>query len=218
MRDDRRFVFFDFDGVIADSHAPVLGVAQKVCMHMTLEKHRRHFEGNINDWKLADELDHSSCDHDADWWSLYLPQFEKVHPFPGSIHAVQDLAEKYRLAIISSTVSSPIMEFLKKYDAAHYFEDVLGNDVHPSKVKKMNMLFERYKLSSEHCVFVTDTLGDMREAEKVGVGTIGVSWGFHEKERLLKGNPFKIVEHPHELPETVEEYFARQTLHVQFPR
>jgi phosphoglycolate phosphatase-like HAD superfamily hydrolase len=209
MQDDRRFVFFDFDGVISDSHAPAFEIAQKVCVHMTMEKHRRHFEGNINDWKLADELDHSSCDHDADWWGLYLPEFkQRAHPFPGSIRAVQELAEKYRLAIISSTISSPIMEFLKKYDAAHYFSDVMGNDVHPSKVEKMNMLFERYSLSPEHCVLITDTLGDMREAGHVHVGAIGVSWGYHERERLEKGNLFKIVEHPHELPEAVEAYFA----------
>lgn len=208
MQDDRRFVFFDFDGVIANTYVISFGTAQEVCTHMSLEKYRGHFEGNINDWKLADELDHSSCNHDADWWSMYLPKFNQAHPFPGSIRAVQDLAEKYRLAIISSTVSSPIMEFLKKYDAAQYFEDVLGNDVHPSKVEKINMLFERYSLSPEHCVFITDTLGDMREAEKVRVGTIGVSWGFHEKERLAKGNPFRIVESPHELPAAVEDYFA----------
>lgn len=210
MQDDRRFVFFDFDGVISDSHAIAFEIAQKVCVHMTMEKHRRHFEGNINDWKLADELDHSACDHDADWWGLYLPRFAGVHPFPGSIRAVQDLGEKYRLAIISSTVSSPIMEFLKKYDAAHYFSDVMGNDVHPSKVAKMNMLFERYSLSPEHCVFITDTLGDMREAEHVNVGTIGVSWGYHEKERLAKGNPFRIVDHPQELVAAVDTYFAER--------
>ncbi len=208
MRDDRKCVFFDFDGVIADSHAAAFGTAQKVCKHIDLDKHRRHFEGNINDWKLDDELDHSACQHNVDWWGLYLPLFEKTHPFPGSIRAVQELGEKYRMAVISSTISSPIMEFLTKYDAAQYFDDIFGNDVHPSKVEKMNMLFERYKLAPERCVFVTDTLGDMREAEKVGVGTIGVSWGFHERERLQKGNPFKIVDHPQELPGAVEEYFT----------
>lgn len=208
MQDDRRFVFFDFDGVITDTYALSFGTAQKVCTHMSEEKYRGHFEGNINDWKLADELDHSGCNHDANWWELYLPQFTKAHPFPGSIRAVQDLAAKYRLAIISSTVSMPILEFLKKYDAAHYFDDIFGNDVHPSKVEKMNMLFARYSLAPEHCVFITDTLGDMREAEKVNVGTIGVGWGFHEKERLQKGNPFRIVEHPQELSVAVEEYFA----------
>lgn len=208
MQDDRRFVFFDFDGVIADTLHVAFGTGKKICPAMSEEDHRRKFEGNVNDWFESGFGHSDACRHDLDWWELYLPEFEKAHPFPGSIRAVQDIAEKYRLAIISSTVSSPIMEFLKKYDAAHYFEDIFGNDVHPSKVEKMNMLFQRYSLSPEHCVFVTDTLGDMREAQRVNVGAIGVSWGFHEKERLQKGNPFTIVDHPQELPAAVDEYFA----------
>lgn len=207
-RDDHKFVFFDFDGVIADTWHVAFETGKAICPDMTEEDNRRKFEGNVNDW-FQSRFGHSDkCRHDLDWWEIYLPLFEKAHPFPGSIRAVQDIGEKYRMAVISSTISSPIMEFLQKYDAAQYFDDILGNDIHASKVEKMNMLFERYSLTKDHCVFVTDTLGDMREAEKVGVGTIGVSWGFHEHERLQKGNPFKIVDHPHELSVAVEGYFS----------
>ncbi len=211
MRDDRKCVFFDFDGVIADSFFAAFGTAQKVCKHETEERYREYFEGNIHDAKLQLEgFEHDGCMHDLDWWPTFFAAFAKAHPFPGVIRAVQDIGEKYRMAIISSSISSPIMDFLKKYDASTYFEDVFGSDVHTSKVEKMNMLFARYELSPEHCVFVTDTLGDMREATQAGVGSIGVSWGFHEHERLQKGNPFRIVDHPHELPPAVDEYFARK--------
>lgn len=208
MLDDRTCIFFDFDGVIADTWQMAAAVRKTICPTMTDDQIRQRFEGNVNDAPDKGEGHSALCRHELDWWNLYLPLFENAHPFPGSIRAVQDMAEKYRMAIISSTISSPIIEFLKKYDAAQYFGDILGNDVHTSKVEKMNILFERYELAPAHCVFVTDTLGDMREAEKADVGTIGVSWGFHEHERLQKGNPFKIVDHPHELPGAVNTYFA----------
>lgn len=208
MRDDRRCVFFDFDGVIADTFSAAFFTASVECKHITEEKYRAKFEGNIYNSSHEDGLVHDKCAHDIDWWEVFYPKFQLAHPFPGSIRAVQDLAENYRLAIISSNISSPVVEFLKRFDAAHYFEDVLGGDVHRSKIEKVNMLFARYELAPEHCVFVTDTLGDMREAEKAGVASIGVSWGFHDRARLEKGNPFKIVDHPHELPGAVDAYFA----------
>lgn len=212
MLDDRTCIFFDFDGVIADSFGAAFQTAQAVCLHETEDRYRSYFEGNINDATLPlAGFDHTHCNHELDWWGTYLPLFEKTHPFPGIMRVLHDLAEEYRMAIVSSNISSPVMAYLKRHDAAQYFDDIFGNDVHKSKVEKMNMLFERYELAPAHCVFVTDTLGDMREAEKVGVGTIGVSWGFHEHERLQKGNPFKIVDHPHELPGAVDGYFASQT-------
>lgn len=209
MAAGNKFVFFDFDGVIADSDQIAFECGQITCPGLTKEGNRVKFEGNVNDWFKNTTWHTEKCRHDLDWWEIYLPRFKDVHPFPGSIRAVQDIGEKYPLAMISSTISSPISEFLERYDARRYFKEVFGNDVHASKIEKMNMLFKKYDLRPDDCVFVTDTLGDMREAEKVGVGVIGVSWGFHEHERLQKGNPFKIVDHPHELPEAVEAYFQR---------
>ena len=40
---------------------------------------------------------------------------------------------------------------------------------------------------------MTDTLGDILTANKIGINTIAVDFGFHKKERLKKGNPLKII-------------------------
>jgi len=62
-----------------------------------------------------------------------------------------------------------------------------------SKVEKFKYLFKKYKLKPEDCIFITDTLGDILEGNKVGVRTIAVDFGFHKRDRLEKGKPFKIV-------------------------
>jgi phosphoglycolate phosphatase-like HAD superfamily hydrolase len=84
----------------------------------------------------------------------------------------------------------------------------MGNDVHASKVEKIRMVFSKYNTDAEHCVFVTDTLGDIREANVLNVKSIGVSWGFHEKERLEIGNPFKIIYKPGELLRVINDAFS----------
>ena len=47
--------------------------------------------------------------------------------------------------------------------------------------------------------FITDTLGDIKEANKVGIESIGITWGYQDKAKLQKGNPKKIVDTPTEL-------------------
>lgn len=85
----------------------------------------------------------------------------------------------------------------------------MGADVHKSKAEKFRMLFKHFGEGTRY-VFITDTLGDLREAEKVGVQGIGVTWGFHPRARLERGNPWAIVGTPKELEEKVMEFFNKE--------
>jgi len=58
-----------------------------------------------------------------------------------------------------------------------------------------------------NCVFVTDTLGDMREAAEVGISSIAVSWGFQKHATLEQGKPFRVVDKPADLATAVRAYF-----------
>jgi phosphoglycolate phosphatase len=70
---------------------------------------------------------------------------------------------------------------------------VLGVETHKSKEVKFGIIFEETGLLKDECVFVTDTLGDILEANKVGVRTIAVTFGYHDEKRLAKGNPSVLV-------------------------
>jgi len=129
--------------------------------------------------------------------------------FPGIKAAIKELSDAYKLIVVSSTISAPINELLAKFDLSSFFIEVMGYEVQSSKVEKIKMVFSKYQTSAADCVFVTDTLGDIREAEKTGVGAVGVSWGFHDRETLLRGQPFAIVDSPAALPEAISKYFAK---------
>ena len=201
------FLLFDFDGVIADSFHLAYEVNQKKCPHLTEEEYRRRFEGNIND---AEEPVHTpDCRLDLDFFTEYVPRMQQeVKMFPEMREVITELEKTYTLVAISSTISSPIREFLQSHDLASHFVQIMGNDVHKSKVEKMKMVFAQYDVTADDCVFITDTLGDMREAERVGVGSIGVSWGFQSRETLEKGSSFRIVDTPQELVKGIGEYFS----------
>lgn len=210
---NKRFVLFDFDGVIADSFALCFKINKMVCPDITESDYKKRFEGNINDWDRVANGHTKNCRHDIDFFSEYIPKMkEQVGVVNGMVRVVKELSEKYVLIIISSTITNPIKEFMEKYKLSSYFIEILGNDIHASKIEKIKIVLSKYNFKPTDSIFVTDTLGDMKEATHAGIGTIAVTWGFHEQGTLLKGNPFRVIEKPKDLPAAVSDYFNRQMI------
>ncbi|MDO8444266.1 MAG: HAD hydrolase-like protein [bacterium] len=205
-----KFVLFDFDGVIADSFETAFGAYSEINPRITKEYYRSRFEGNVNDWDDPDKIHLDKKKDETAFFEKYWPRFgAEVKLFPGIKAVLASLAEKYKLVIISSTLTSQIEGFLKKNRLDSFFAEVWGNDIHTSKVEKIKMVFEKFNISPDDCVFITDTLGDVREADETGVGAIGVTWGFHNDETLLRDKSFGLVHKPSELPGIISDYFNR---------
>lgn len=153
------------------------------------------------------------CRH-ADFWDHYIPRLKDEGTLvPGMDAAISALADGHRMVIVSSGQTPFIENFLAENTLLGYFSGILGNDIHKNKEEKIRMVFEKYDISPSDCVFITDTVGDVREAAKMGVGAIGVTWGYHEPERFSKVDHFRLVHTPESLPSSVADYFAyTQTL------
>ncbi len=205
----KKHIIFDFDGVIIDSFQTALSVEQITVPELDDETYRILFEGNINKVEGYQNESLKKIKHDEVFWSEYTKRvLRDAQLFPKMQDVITQLSNQYSLSVISSSISSLISDMLSREHLEQYFEEILGNDVHPSKIEKIKMIFDKYDLSPEDCVFVTDTLGDIREGNQVGVGSIGVTWGFHSVEVLAQGNPFRLINHPDQLIETISDYFV----------
>lgn len=202
MNDGKKLVLFDFDGVIADTYGFTWELAQQIYPGITPDEHLTFFEGNIHE-----ATSKRNEERTIDYWGMYVPRLMNSPLFPGIVDVIQALSRSYVLSVVSSSMSVPIREYLTAQGLAQYFDDVLGGDVHKRKVEKINMTLEKHSAAPDDAVFVTDTLGDMREAAACDVGSIAVSYGFHQIGRLKHGNPFKIVDSAVELQEAIEQYF-----------
>ena len=194
-------LMFDFDGVIVDTFS-LCHIISNSISPVSEDEYRTRFEGNIND-----VVNKAPPIRKADYFSEYTPELMKCEPFIELIEAIKNLAHKYTLVIISSTISPSIDSFLQKTGLRNYFSDILGNDVEKSKIKKIGMVLEKYKTDPSQALFITDTLGDIKEASACSVKSIAVSWGYNNEATLTKGNPYKIISDKKELVPAVEEYF-----------
>jgi len=200
-----KILLIDFDGVIVDTFDLGMSVNNKLGTGISPDEYRKQFEGNV--YENYDDNDEEIVSEDNEWFKLYTPGMLKLEPVEGVVEAIKTLGEKYTLIIISSNINSPIKKYLEKHALVSCFDEVFGADVHKSKVKKIKMVFEKHGVEAKDCLFITDSLGDIREANKMNVDSIGVTWGWHSRETLEKGSPFTIVDKTSEIVPAVDKYF-----------
>jgi phosphoglycolate phosphatase-like HAD superfamily hydrolase len=200
-----RHLLFDFDGVIADTFAAAFRVNTALGRRgadggpLTEAEYRTYFNGNIHARQDHGVIDPDDIVPDDDPFMVrFGPEVLRSEPFPGVIDALRRLhvaasAEGRKFAIVSSTINGPIERYLELHGLAPLFDRVYGASVHKSKVVKMEMAMTDLGAKPEECVFVTDTLGDIREAAHLGLPAIAVSWGYQPAETLAEGSPLAII-------------------------
>ena len=115
-----------------------------------------------------------------------------------------ELHSKYMLAIVSSTSTRSIQNYLEEEKLAGVFSDIAGADVYGSKTSKIKALLGKYKVVPGEAVYITDTVGDILEAQEGEVKSIAITWGYQDEQTLLKAKPDKIISNPEDLINAIE--------------
>ncbi len=193
-------VIFDFDGVICDSFDIAYGINKMIYENLSVEEYKDFFNGNL--------YGHEKVTRKASrrYFELQEEVFCGLKIEENVKGELSKLKERYELFIISSNKKLLLERYFKDNNVS-VFREILGVDEGKSKIEKFKILFERYGFGAKDCVFVTDTLGDILEANKVNVKSVAVDFGFHDKERLEKGSPERIVSSFEDILLAVEEIF-----------
>lgn len=205
----KKLIIFDFDGVLINTTDLVLGIMRSSNPHLSDDYFKKMSSGNF-----FHGLDHAIKNDGyvsrPDWEEIYKNGLKNLTTHDIIRTLVLELFESYMLAIVSSSNSSYIRDSLREEGIDHCFRDVLGYDSHARKTVKISNLLKKYELAPNNVLFITDTLGDVREANECGVASIGVTWGLHNKEDFEAGNPFAIVDTVPELDAKIAEFFGMQ--------
>jgi phosphoglycolate phosphatase-like HAD superfamily hydrolase len=198
-----KVIIFDFDGVLQDTFAfHKRKVEMFAGVKFSDDEFRDIHNGNFFAHK-GDKL------QNTDWLAYkdYIYDEQSHLQIKDDMRqALVALSKDYMLFIVSSGGTKNILDYLKNNGIGDLFKEVIGMDIYRSKIDKFNLIFTKYRLISEDCVFVTDTLGDVLEANVLKIRTIAVDFGYHRKDILRKGNPFKIVSNIPELLEAIGQH------------
>ncbi len=185
-----RCLILDFDGVIGRTQAMNSGIVAELHPDVPTETYLiDHHRGNVYEHPVVPFTQETA----ERYFALYNERLSVAHIAEAAPH-LRALAERHgRLHIITSNCEHAIRSVLRQADLAPLFGLILGRACHTSKVHKFELLFEAEDCPAERSVFVTDTLGDLHEAAKVGVRTIAVTFGYHPYEVLAEGTPTRFA-------------------------
>ncbi len=194
----KKLVMFDFDGVLANTLEASYAIHKEVNKGFSWQEFQDFSNGNFFSGigKAVQDGLHKIPENFFNHYERAIAELN-IHEI---LHqTVIDLAKSYTLSIVSSTDGKYIKKFLTQENLSNEFMDIMGTDVHTSKVVKIKMLLKRYEIQPQDAILITDTLGDILEAKECGVRSVGVLWGLHPQETLEKGEPAQIIENPADL-------------------
>jgi phosphoglycolate phosphatase len=199
-----RLFLFDFDGVLVDSldvyEKTVTDCLRKINQPLTRgrEEFLELFEDNFYESLVKrgvdlDKFMESSVD------ILAGVDYSKMKSFDAMLPVLDELKENHPLIVISSNDCPTIQEALRLYNFNGIFQEILGSDFMLSKKEKILYAAEKYSAPLNNIYYIGDTTGDIKEGKQAGIKTVGVTWGWHSKEKMAAAKPDYLFNNPQEL-------------------
>jgi phosphoglycolate phosphatase len=193
---------FDYDGVIVDSLDYFRDSFLAACRERGYRIHDgeeflRLFDVNMYEGMAAAGIPQSDIQPVLQAMARKIGERGQTYQFmPGMPDVLADLAKVHTLYIITSNMASIVKAFLASH-ALSCFADVLGSESGRSKVEKIRRVAAKHP--QRRGFYIGDTAGDIIEGREAGVATVGVTWGWHGRERLVRALPEHLVDRPADL-------------------
>lgn len=144
---------------------------------------------------------------------LYMENFSKysmkgVAPYDGIPHLLEYLKDKgIKIAVFSNKPHNQAVENVEAFFGKGYFDCIRGE--RPEIPKKPApdgalLVCRALGVKPEDCLYLGDTNTDMKTGIAASMDTVGVTWGFRDREELLSLKPKFLVDHPRQVEEIIQ--------------
>lgn len=199
-----KLFLFDFDGVLVDS----LEVYEKTVKDNLQKIKQPVIQSREEFLELFEDNFYTSLKNKGIDLDVFMKAAEDIlaqvritdmKPFPGVAPVIEALHRKHRLIVVSSNDYASIKAALDLFHFNDCFQDILGSDFMFSKKEKILYAAEKYHAEPNEIYYIGDTTGDIKEGKQAGVKTVGVTWGWHSREKMAAAGPDYLFDTPGEL-------------------
>ena len=209
----KELAIFDFDGTLVDSVEDVIISFNKALeIHnfptLTREEYLDRLGGNIDEIISLILKDNSSAEN----IELVKKTYEELYygspnnhtvPFPDVHQLLEVLQGKGILLAINSNRKNDSLEvYVERFFSDINFIAVEGhNQDYPSKPSPyaVNRMMEKHNLSKKDCIYIGDSITDIRTAQNAGIDCLLVRWGYGRKDAFEHDYPIEVIDNISEI-------------------
>ena len=211
MNHEAKLIVFDWDGTLMDSAAHIVACLQNVITELRLEPKTDNELKNIiglglreafvalypqSDDKELTSLTHHYREH------FFDKNATPCELFGGARELVEELEEKnYFLAVITGKGRNGLDKVLNETGMGKHFPVTRCADESHSKPHPQMMLdvIDYYGVNASQAIMIGDSEYDLQMANNANARSVAVTYGVHEKQRLLDCKPITCLDSVNEL-------------------
>lgn len=211
----KKAVIFDLDGTLADTIASITYCGNLALSRFGLpsfgEEDYKHFVGDGAAMLIRRALlaaGDERLEHFDEVYETYLEIFAKdcmyqVKPYEGICALLEELKRlSVRIAVLSNKPDADSRRVVDELFGKGYFDFVQGQreDI-PRKPDPAGVyrIMEAFGLPAGDFLYVGDSGVDMKTGRAAGIFTVGVLWGFRDREELVENGADAVISKPLEL-------------------
>jgi len=207
-------IIFDLDGTLLDTISDISD-----SFNVTLEKYNyptfseaeyKYFVGKGIDVLISRIIKRLKLD-DSQSEQLkqgYIEEYAfrhnaKTKPYSGIVELLHKLKEKkIAVNILSNKPHFQTVDVIAYYFKDYKFDLVYGKkpefEIKPNPASAIDLI-SNLNVNAEEVLYVGDTKTDIETAQNAGFNSVGVLWGFREKQELIDAGADFIVKKPMEI-------------------
>lgn len=206
MNHEAKLIVFDWDGTLMDSAAHIVNCLQNAITELSLEPKTDDELKNIIGLGLREALfalypqatdEELTALVDRYRKHFFDPQTAPCELFTGARELVEELyAKDYFLAVATGKGRNGLDKVLKETGMGEFFPITRCADETHSKPHPQMMLdiIDYYGIEANEAIMVGDTEYDLQMASNAAAHSVAVTYGVHEKQRLLDCKPLTCLD------------------------
>ena len=213
-------ILFDLDGTLIDSSEGITRSAQYALAHFGIEEPDLEKLYFFIGPPLVDtfmERYGFSKEKAVEAVAVYRERYQDIGIFecslyPGVRECIAELRRRgYMIGMASSKPEVSCKRILEHFGILGMFDDVVGATFDgriDSKEEVLNEVMRRWSdIPRDEMCLIGDTMFDIEGANKAGVPSIAVSFGFGDVDEMVKAGAKTVVDDLRQLPGVIEEIF-----------
>lgn len=211
MNSPLRLVIFDVDGTLVDSQAHILGAMGRAFAGEGLTMPARATVLGCVGLSLPVLMSRIAPEADTDVQTRLIAGYRQAYAdlraegaealsplYPGARAVLQTLAERDDtvLAVATGKSRRGMAHVIEMHGLEGMFQSVQTADDHPSKPspEMLRACLAETGTDAPDATILGDTAFDMEMGRNAGIHTIGVTWGYHDRNRLFQAGAARILD------------------------